>query len=115
MSKETADSSKFCKLAWYDWIIYPLGAFQYPDKPLCTVKYDLEPVINVEPGMTRKIFQHKGEVVYIYMYQQLTLEETSDEKVYANILSFKENAQEHLGVMLKDNELGEIGIPNTSE
>ncbi len=51
---ERADISQFCKLAWYDWIMYHPGTIEYPHEPLRLGRY-LGPAIDVGPAMTAKI------------------------------------------------------------
>ncbi len=80
MSGETADISQFCELALYNWIMYRPGTIDYPDEPLRLWKY-LGPAIDVGLAMTAKILQHNGKVVYLSMYQPLTIEEQADSTV----------------------------------
>ncbi len=67
MSRETADISQFCELAWYNYIMYHLDTVDYPDEPQSLGKY-LGPAIDVGPAMTAKILQHNGAVTYRSMY-----------------------------------------------
>lgn len=95
MSGETVKISQFCKLAWYNWIMYCLGTNEYPDERLHLGKY-LGPVIDVGPAMTTKILQYNGEVGYQSMYHPLTVEEQSDPTMLQDMVAFRENAEECL-------------------
>ncbi len=57
MSSETADISQFCKLAWYNWIMYRPGTIDYLDELLYLGKY-LGPAIDVGLATTAKILYH---------------------------------------------------------
>ncbi len=114
MSGETADISQFCKLAWYDWIMYCPGTIDYPDEPLHIRKY-LGPAIDVGPAMTAKILQQNGNVVYRSTYQPLTFEEQADSTVQQDKATFIETTEERLGFRLTRAKLEEIGIPDTPE
>ncbi len=46
MSRETADISQLCELAWYNWVVYCPGTIDDPDEPLRLGKY-LGPAIDV--------------------------------------------------------------------
>ncbi len=85
MSGETADISQFCKLAWYDWIVYRPGTIKYPDEPLGLGRY-LGPAIDVGLAMTAMILQMNGEVVYRSMYRPLTVEEWADPSVQQSMI-----------------------------
>ncbi len=112
MSGETEDTSQFCELAWYDWVMYRPGAVEYPDKPMRLGKY-LGPAIDVGPAMTAKILQHNGKVVYRSTYRPLTIEEEADGQVQLDMLTFREGVEERLGKKLTRDKLEEVGIPDT--
>ena len=114
MTGETADISRFCELAWYNWIMYCPGTIDYPNEPLHLGKY-LGPAIKVGPAMTTKIFQHNGKVVYRSTYWVLTLEEQVNPTVQQDMVTFRENAEECLGAKFTHAKLEEVGIPETPE
>ncbi len=103
MSGETADISQFCKLAWYNWIMYCQGTIDFPDEPIHQGKY-LGPAIDVGLAMTAKILQHNQEVVYQSIYRPLTVEEQDDKTVQQEMATLKENAEEPLGAKLTCNK-----------
>ncbi len=74
MSSETAEFSKFYKLALYNWIMYCPDTINYSDEPLHLGKY-LGPTIYVGPEMTAKIVQHNRGEVYCSTYRPHTIEE----------------------------------------
>ncbi len=88
MSRETVDTSQFCELAWYNWIMYCPGTIDYPDEPLHLGKY-LGPAIDVGPAMTAKILWHNGKVVYWRMYCPLTIEEQANLTVQQDMVTFR--------------------------
>ncbi len=112
MSGETADISQFCKLAWYNWIMYRPVTIEYPDEPLQLGRY-LGPAIDVGPAMTAMILQQNGEVVYHSTYHPLTIEEWADSSVQQIMIMFDQTAEERLGGKLTRTELEEVGIPDT--
>ncbi len=87
MSDETADISQFCKLMWYNWIMYRPGTVDYPNEPLCLWKY-LGPAIEVGPAMTAKLLQHNDKVVYQSTYWALTVEAHADNAVQQDMITY---------------------------
>ncbi len=67
--------------------------------------------------MTTKMLQHNGEVIYRSTYQPLTVEEWADDTVQQDMLTFRETAEECLGLgaSLTRAKLEEVGIPDTPE
>ncbi len=114
MSGETADISQFCELAWYNWVMYRPGTIDYPNEPLRLGTY-LGPAINVGPGMTAKILQHNGEVVYWSTYCPLTIEECANDTMQQDMLTLRETTEERLGAKLTCAELEEVSMPDTLE
>ncbi len=114
MSRDTADISQLCGLAWYDWIMYHPGTIDYPDEPSCLGKY-LISGIDVGPAMTTNILQHNGERLYRSMNHPLTIEEQADITVQQDMVTFRENAEECQGVKLTHAKLEEVNKPDTLE
>jgi len=69
MSGETADISPFCKLSFYEWVMYREDSkvVQYPDENPALGRY-LGVAIDVGPAMTAKILKANGQVVYRSTY-----------------------------------------------
>ncbi len=65
--------------------------------------------------MTAKILQHNGKVVYPSTYWALTIEEQAKDTVQQDMVTFRETAEERLGVKFTHAKLEEVGIPNTLE
>ncbi len=86
--------------------MYHSGTVDYPDEPLHVRKY-LGPAIDLGPAMTAKIHQRNG--------RPLTVEEQDSLTIWWDMVTFRENTEEHLGAKLSHNELEEVGIPNTPE
>ena len=69
MTGETADISPFCKLSFYEWVMYREDSkvVQYPDENPALGQY-LGVAIDVGPAMTAKILKANGQVVYRSTY-----------------------------------------------
>ncbi len=91
MSRETAEISQFCELAWYNWIMCCPRTVDYPNEPLHLGKY-LGPSVDMGPAMTAKILQHNGKVVYQSIYQPLTIEEHADNTKQQDMVTFRKTA-----------------------
>ena len=74
MSGETLDISQFCKLEWYEWIMFRDSAVLFPWGKMVLGRY-LGPNIDVEPDMTVEILKSNEEVVYRLTCQALLPEE----------------------------------------
>ena len=62
MSGETSDISEFCKLDWFEWVMFWDKTALFPDDVLKLVSY-LGPLIDVGPAMTAKILTEHGQVL----------------------------------------------------
>ncbi len=103
MFRETADISQFCELAWYNWIMYHPVTVDYPDEVIwgkchrCRTSHD------------HYLLQYdNGDVVYHSTYRPLTVGEQADLTVQEVMITFKKNAEEHLGTKLTHSELEEV-------
>ncbi len=65
--------------------------------------------------MTTKILQYNGQVMYQSTYGPLTVEGQADLTVQQEMVTFKENAEEHRGAKLTHDELEEVSIPDMWE
>ncbi len=89
--------------------MYHPGTIDCLDESLYLGKY-LGPAIDVGLAMATKALQHNCKVVYRSKYQPVTFEEQSN-----SIVTYRENAEKHLGAKLKCAERKEIGINNILE
>ena len=77
ISGETSDTSQFCELGWFEWVIFHDEVGSYPDDVLKLGHY-LGPRIDVGPAMIAKILTQNGQVSHRSMYRLLTPDEMSD-------------------------------------
>ena len=74
MTGDTADISRLCQFAWYDWLMFRDAQASYPDDTIVLGRY-LGPAIDTGPAHTAKILKQNGQVVYRSTYRHLTPDE----------------------------------------
>ena len=70
MSGETSGISQFCKLDWYNWVLYQDETAPLPDDVLKLVCY-LGPIVDVGPAITARILTEKGQLLHRSTYRLL--------------------------------------------
>ena len=71
MSGEMPDISQFCKIAFYDWVMFRDKPVAFPDDNPVLECY-LGPAIDVGPTLMAKILKASSMVVYCSTYCALT-------------------------------------------
>ena len=74
MSDETSDISQFCKLEWFDWVMFWDKTAPFTDDVLKLGLY-IGPSIHFGPALTTKILIQNGQVLNRSMYRALTPDE----------------------------------------
>ena len=63
MSGKISDISEFCKLEWFEWVMFCDETTLFPDN-LLKIGHYLGPSINLGPAMTTKILTQNGRVLH---------------------------------------------------
>ena len=71
MSGKTSDISLFCKLEWFEWVMFEDETAPFPDDVLKLSNY-LGPSIDVGPAMTATILTENGQMLHRSTYRPLT-------------------------------------------
>ncbi len=79
--------------------MYCSGSVDYPNEPSHLRKY-LGPAIDVGHAMTAKLLQYNDKVVYQSMYRPLIIEESVNNTVQQDMVTFRETAEACLGAEL---------------
>ena len=67
MSGKMSDISQFCKLEWFEWVMFRNETVLFPDDVLKLGHY-LGPSINIGPAMMVKILTENGQVLHRSTY-----------------------------------------------
>ena len=76
MSSKTSDNSQFCKVEWFEWVLFCIETALFPDDVLKLGHY-LGPTIDVSLAMTTMILTKNRPVLHRSTYRQLTSDELS--------------------------------------
>ena len=74
MSGETLDTSQFCELKWYEWIMFRDSAVLFTEDKIALGRY-LRPIIDIGPDMIVKILKSNGEMMHQLTYRYLLSED----------------------------------------
>ena len=112
MSGETSDISQFCKLEWFECIVYWDETVPFPDDEVKLGCY-LGPSIDIGPAMTAKILTQNGQVLHRSPYRLLTPDELLDKDGSDAWERFMAWVYERLGSWVPTRELEDIGLEYT--
>ena len=114
MSGETSDISKFCKLEWFEWVMFRDETAPFPDDVLILVYY-LGPSIYVGPAMTAKISTEHGQVLHRSTYQPLAPGKMLDRDRSDAQEQFMARVYEWLGSCVLPRGLEDLGLEDTPQ
>jgi hypothetical protein len=77
LSGETADTSEFAELGWYDWVKFRDANVPCPEDKLVLGRH-LGPSADIGPAMTAKMLKHNGQCVHWLTLRGLTKDEMQD-------------------------------------
>ena len=114
MKGDTADISRFCEHAFYDWVMFRDQPVQFPDENPVLGRY-LGPAIDVGPAMTAKILKSNGEVVHRSTYRGLTDDEIENLAHISMRDEFDTDIRDKLGPDVSPDDFPDISLEDTPE
>ena len=114
MSGETSDTSQFCKLEWFEWVMLQDETSPFLDDVLKLGHY-LGPSIDISLPMMIKILTENGQVLYRLTYQPLTPDELLDKDGSDAQEQFMVRVYGRWGSKVLPRELEDIGQENSPQ
>ena len=114
MSGKTSDISQFCKLEWFEWVMFWDKTALFPDDMLKLGHY-LGPSIDIGLAMTTKILMEDGQVLHRSTYRLLTPDKLLDKDGSDAWDQFMARGYEKFGPQVLLRVLEYIGLENTPQ
>ena len=108
------DISQFCKLEWFEWVMFQDETSLLPDDMLKLSCY-IGPSIDIGSSMTGKILKENGQVVHRSTCQPLTTDELFDKDGSDAKEQFMSRVYDRLRSCILPRDLEDLGLEDTPQ